>query len=623
MIFFVLILLAISLLCVAQECINRKCRNNDCLANEYQDMQCTNGTKKCCDKSCTYSSVASCGAPSVGCVIITTRTVTTPAGKYRTDGCANNVVVSNTPCSTNCADCVETWSSWGACSVSCGGNGSQSRLRTTVSAPVGPGRACSVVNSQARTLCIPAPPPCPIPCVPGPWSQWSPCNGICSPALRQRVRNAVVPAQFGGSCDALNEVVMCTELPPCEGSTVVTTPFPTPVTLATSPTMPPLTLPTGLATFLIFNDQLTSKVDFEDKPISLVLPNALGSLVAVVMNSTTGTQTESPFLTSALQSLGCQIPGTNVNAGEILAPAALRFLFDSPRAFARVVLAGVSDGESALLVGFDRDARKRTSEIVIELRSSDQSFGDNVGFDTWELRPAAGSSVGLQTIEVFAAVAALPTPATTTPPLDVSGDTTTGGESDSDALNSPDVATPAGDDQTSLIIALCVAFALLAVACLFVWWVVRRRNREREHEAVRHFSDPNAFAALQNNNSIGSYGKVGLRPHYEHVGELLPGSEASDQTQDVPAALPSAYAHVPALQSSQLGAVEQSGYNSARYESFHGPPPAIDQAAKVGYRDFLLPTPAAAAALGTQYGVGDLTHEVAADRVSYSNAPNL
>jgi hypothetical protein len=611
----------------AQECMNKRCRMNDCFANEYQDMQCTNGTRKCCDKSCSYATSTSCGA-TAGCFLVTTRTVTTPAGKYRTDNCANSVSVSNTPCTTNCADCVETWSAWGACSVTCG-NGSQSRSRTTVRLPVGRGRACSTLNSESRFLCLPAAPPCPIPCVVGPWSDWSPCNGPCLPALRQRVRNVVTPALFGGSCDVLSEVAPCPGLPPCEGSTMVTTPFPTPPTQSTAPTMAPITLPPSSATFLIFNHQLTGKVIFGEKPNSLVLPNALGSLVAVVMNATGPiTALDAPFLTSSSDSLGCQIPGLDSADGEILAPTALRFLFDSNRAFARIVLAGFNDGESALLVGFDRSSRKRDgetiSEIVIELQASDQSFAENVGFDTWELRPAPGSSIGLQTIEVFASVAALPTPATTTAPFAVSGDLSeTDDTATSDALNEPDVVTSSGEDQTSLIIALCVAFGLLAIACLFVWWVVRRRNREREREAVRHFSNPNAFSALQSNgnmaidgnnkgDSIGSYGHIGLRPHYEQVGQV---QQTSD---DLPPAVPSAYSRVPTRDSQVGGAADDERFQSARYESFNG----IDQAAKVGYRDFLVPGPGPAV-VGTQYGVGDLTREVAPDRASYTSAPHL
>jgi hypothetical protein len=45
---------------------------------------------------------------------------------------------------------------------------------------------------------MPTLPPCPVPCVVTPWSDWSACGGTCAPALRQRVRNIVSREMFGG-----------------------------------------------------------------------------------------------------------------------------------------------------------------------------------------------------------------------------------------------------------------------------------------------------------------------------------------------------------------------------------------------------------------------------------------
>jgi hypothetical protein len=161
------------------------------------------------------------------------------------------VRTTSTPCETaSCADCKFQWAEWGQCSMSCGQGGRQIRTRSQTQGAIGQGK-CNL--SQEDRQCMPAPPPCPVPCMVTAWSEWSACGGTCAPALRQRVRDIFAREMFGGmtcpnvqesdQCFALLPLCVDATLPPATTSTrfIPPTPRPTP-----SPTpAPPTPVPTA------------------------------------------------------------------------------------------------------------------------------------------------------------------------------------------------------------------------------------------------------------------------------------------------------------------------------------------------------------------------------------------
>eukprot|EP00042_Codosiga_hollandica_P042165 m.383963 g.383963 ORF g.383963 m.383963 type:complete len:692 (+) comp56261_c0_seq1:101-2176(+) len=116
------------------------------------------------------------------------------------------------PCPVDCA--VSAWSSFGSCSLSCGG-GSQTRWREVVSAPIAGGKACpGLTDSQWCNNFV-----CPGDCVVSEWSGWSTCKKSCSAGavgVTTRTRHVVVlPMDGGMACPALHQENECDTN--CEG----------------------------------------------------------------------------------------------------------------------------------------------------------------------------------------------------------------------------------------------------------------------------------------------------------------------------------------------------------------------------------------------------------------------
>jgi hypothetical protein len=175
---------------------------------------------------CQTSSWSTWGACSKTCGSGTqtrTRTITVPAAKFGTPCPPPAELTESQACNTQACpvDCqVSAWNAWSACSKTCGG-GTQTRTRTVTQQPANGGAACpalqeqQVCNTQA----------CPVNCQVSdfaPWSAWSACSTTCGGGLQSRTRTRTIlvqPQNGGSSCPALSEsdVVAC-NTQACTGS---------------------------------------------------------------------------------------------------------------------------------------------------------------------------------------------------------------------------------------------------------------------------------------------------------------------------------------------------------------------------------------------------------------------
>merc|ERR1719235_3139431 len=92
-------------------------------------------------------------------------------------------------------DCVlSEWTTWTACSATCG-DGTKTRSRNvTVDAQHG-GMACEG-GLEASEECQDK--KCPVHCALGDWGGWSACSATCGSGTRSRSRSVTVQAQHGG-----------------------------------------------------------------------------------------------------------------------------------------------------------------------------------------------------------------------------------------------------------------------------------------------------------------------------------------------------------------------------------------------------------------------------------------
>jgi uncharacterized repeat protein (TIGR01451 family) len=117
--------------------------------------------------------------------------------------CSTNQTCSGGTCANNPIDCV--WSSWGACSATCGG-GTQTRI-ILVAAQYG-GAACVGASSQSCNT-----QPCSID---GGWTNWSICSATCGGGTQTRTCTNPTPAYGGANCVG-DSVRACNEWA-CSGS---------------------------------------------------------------------------------------------------------------------------------------------------------------------------------------------------------------------------------------------------------------------------------------------------------------------------------------------------------------------------------------------------------------------
>ena len=101
-------------------------------------------------------------------------------------------------------DCIlSAWSTYGACTVTCGG-GSRSRTRSIAQRALYGGIACGSLHENDLNQCETT--PCPTHCEHSAWENWSTCSKSCGSGNTHRTRTITQhPANGGIACQHVNE----------------------------------------------------------------------------------------------------------------------------------------------------------------------------------------------------------------------------------------------------------------------------------------------------------------------------------------------------------------------------------------------------------------------------------
>jgi len=166
-----------------------------------------------CPIDCIVSEWTSWSACSTSCGVATMSrqrgidTETLYGGKAcpqlaQTQGCA-----SNAPCPVNCE--VSVWSALSPCTATCG-SGTQERKRMVVREPANGGVACGELT-QSSTCDAGA---CPVHCVVSSYGEWTTCSLPCGTGQQERARIVATAAAHGGTpCPVLRETQLCNATP--------------------------------------------------------------------------------------------------------------------------------------------------------------------------------------------------------------------------------------------------------------------------------------------------------------------------------------------------------------------------------------------------------------------------
>nr|XP_026690201.1 complement component C6-like [Ciona intestinalis] len=104
-------------------------------------------------------------------------------------------------CPRNCS--VSSWGAWSKCSITCG-SGTFSRKRTIVTTPAYGGDACPALSEHKA--CVIAPKNCEV----SSWTSWGSCSTTCGPGSQSRTRTIVQsPEACGNHCPSLVDSKFC------------------------------------------------------------------------------------------------------------------------------------------------------------------------------------------------------------------------------------------------------------------------------------------------------------------------------------------------------------------------------------------------------------------------------
>jgi hypothetical protein len=198
----------------------RACTNT-VLSGSYTNQNCIN------DGDWTaWSSWSACSASCGGGTQTQTRTCTNPSLDAGGSGCIGSNTQSQACNTTACGPAPidggwTAWSGWSGCSALCGMNGLKSSTRTcTNPAPANGGADCVGSNIQSVTcigFCVPMPAPAP---VDGGWSAWSygACSNSCGSGTMTASRICNNPAPANGGANCDNPTITSVSLA-CTGTT--------------------------------------------------------------------------------------------------------------------------------------------------------------------------------------------------------------------------------------------------------------------------------------------------------------------------------------------------------------------------------------------------------------------
>jgi hypothetical protein len=156
----------------------------------------------CCPVSCivsTWSSWTACSATCGSGTHTRSRTATTDAacGGTPCPTLSDSATCSTAACATDCQ--LSMWSNWSTCSQTCG-TGEQRRTRSVVVPPANGGAACGALT-ESQNCTQPA-----CACAVSDWSTWTPCTTTCGAGMTSRSRNVTMAAS---DCPALSDSKAC------------------------------------------------------------------------------------------------------------------------------------------------------------------------------------------------------------------------------------------------------------------------------------------------------------------------------------------------------------------------------------------------------------------------------
>jgi hypothetical protein len=170
------------------------------------------GAKRC--DRCNAKLYGAFGACNVPCGADGTQSA---ALRAKIGGCPSMIyrACKPRPCAADCR--VGAWSAWGRCTKECGG-GTTTRMRDVLAASAYGGKPCAALAETAKCM----PQPCPAHCQVGAWSTWTACTRSCGTGTQTATRQVLSRARSGGyTCPALSMVRPCASTS-CPSDCVVT-----------------------------------------------------------------------------------------------------------------------------------------------------------------------------------------------------------------------------------------------------------------------------------------------------------------------------------------------------------------------------------------------------------------